>query len=575
MAVIRMILFVLSTIGTWEILRHRVRFHESFLPSLTVALQVFLLLAAGLLHGLLGMAAALEAAGLTGLAYYTFREKGRNLKTWLKIEYLFLLLGMAGLCLCVRGRIFTHYDNFSHWALVVKKMLRMDRFPDPGMTGITYWAYPLGSTVYVYFAGRLTGGGETLWMLAQGYVMLTCLMPLFQLCRGNRWIGLVLALFAGNFLLSYNVQVTELLVDTLLPLTGMCALLFVHANRDQPAKAAPAVFLYLVWILQIKNSAAFFGLLVALVYLYYAGKQHRFGTGAVCAAAGFASMPLWNWHCAVTYPAAEASKHSLSSSWWQEALGEKTVEDVKYIILEVTRFAVRWKALWFCVLLLALIGAGCLLIRKDRRRAFGKAAALILGMYAAWQIGLQLMYILSMTRMEALQLTSLIRYEKTIVIAMVYLLTALGMSLLREEPLRRPVSAGLALLMSASLLGLSWNSEDTSRGVYDYRPYRIGIYNGLEVRNWMEKLKAKNDLPEKGDYAILIEDWDSDYFYFLGMYLFPDSNIDVFEQSGPESLKWISRAQYLLNHDRENPVMREWLHREYPEQEKNDLVLLR
>lgn len=575
MTVIRLILFVLSTIGTWEILRHWVRFHESFLPSLTVALQVFLLLAAGLLHGLLEMAAALEAAGLTGLAYYTFREKGRNLKTWLKIEYLFLLLGMAALCLCVRGRIFTHYDNFSHWALVVKKMLRADRFPDPGMTGITYWSYPLGSTVYVYFAGRLIGGGEPLWMLAQGYVMLTCLMPLFQLCRGNRWIALVVVLFAGNFLFSYNVGVTELLVDTLLPLVGMCALLFVHANRSSPAKAVPAVFLYLVWILQIKNSGTFFGLLVALALLYCAGKQHRFWAGALCSAAGFGSMLVWSWHCKVTYPAAAASKHSLSASWWQAALGEKSLEDVKYIVLEGTRFAVQWKALWFCVLLLAAVGLWCLLVRKDRLRAFGKAAALIVGIYAAWQIGLQLMYIFSMTRMEALQLTSLIRYEKTIIIAMVYLITALVLSLLRQERPGRLASAGLALTMSASLLCLSWNSEDTPRGVYDYRPYRIGIYDGLEVRTWMEKLKAENDLPEKGDYAILIEDWDSAYFYFLGMYLFPDSNIDVYEKTGTETLKWIPRAQFLLNHDRENPVVREWLHREYPEQENQDLVLLR
>jgi len=570
---IRLLLLGLSTIGTWEIVRHRIRIHAGFLPSVVVAFQALLLILAGILNVLAEMAVLLWAAGLAGLALYTVTEKGKNLKYYLRPEFLFLGLGMVIVLFCVQGKNFTHYDNFSHWALVVKKMLRVNRFPSFDMTGITYRGYPMGSTAYVYFVSKIAGGGETVQMLAQSYMTLTCIPPLFSLCKRNRWQTFFLVLLASNFFLSFNIQVTELLVDTLLPLAGMSALLFVHDGRKRTREAAPVVVLYLIWVLQIKNSGVYFALMICILYLYYARKNRQLLFGAGCCAVAFLSLLIWNRHCSYVYPSADFSKHSLDASWWETAFQDKSLEDVKHIILELFRYAFQWSRLWIPIAFAAAVCICSVLAAKGNRSASGKAALAAAGMYLTYQLGLLLVYVFSMTRTEAFELASIERYEKTILIAIFYLITALGVKTLSAERLTGILSAGLAVLMGFAFWAqLAQTGSPLS--VADYQPYRIGKYNGLEVRDWMEALKEEYQLPEDGDYAIVIEEWDSTYFYFMGMYLFPDSDIVIYTDAAAEDVDSI-HAKYVLIHDEVNPEVRRWIRANYPEQEGHALIICR
>lgn len=83
-----------------------------FLPAFTISLQVTILFCTGIFN-------CLKPAAL-------------------------LMFG-AGILLACRGRMFVWYDNFSHWALVVKNMLLTDRFPTFLDTRIIFQEYPMGS----------------------------------------------------------------------------------------------------------------------------------------------------------------------------------------------------------------------------------------------------------------------------------------------------------------------------------------------------------------------------------------------------------------------------------------------
>lgn len=76
--------------------------------------------------------------------------------------------------------MFVHYDNFSHWALVVKKIIETNRFPNGFDEIITFKEYPLGSAIFIYFFTKFTNTNESTQMLAQAYMMLVCIMPLFS-----------------------------------------------------------------------------------------------------------------------------------------------------------------------------------------------------------------------------------------------------------------------------------------------------------------------------------------------------------------------------------------------------------
>ncbi|MBP3721387.1 MAG: hypothetical protein J6J41_08630 [Clostridia bacterium] len=567
MTLVRTFLLVLSTVGLWEILRRRSSAHISFLPSLTAAAQTCILLLGGILGRLPETAWLLFLLGLAAGGYYTVREKGSNLKSYFRWEYLFLALSLLFLFFCVQGRVFTHYDNFSHWAQVLKKILGANRFPDRNLS-VLFEDYPLGSTVFVYNAVLLSGaGGEPAQMLAQGYLMLTCLMPLFQWSRKNSWPVFLLMAAAFNFLLSYNIPVTELLVDTLLPLAGMCALLFVYSRRLQTREAAPAAAVYLIWVLQIKNSGLFFALPAGLLFLYYARKNRRTVWGAGVLAAGLFSLLIWAVHCRLAFPP-EAGASPFPG--WAAALRDKSPEDIRHIVAGVFRFSLQWRDLGLFLLLMGFMGVCCVFVCRKYRPLFGKAALLMLFLYAAYQAGLLGMYIFSMPRIHAFHLSSIDRYEKSVLIAMYYLLTALAVRVFSEEMKAGSFPRFAALAMSISFCLVLWRT-DSPWSPADYRPYRIGIYDGLEVRTWLETVKKENRLAEDGDYAIVISDWDSDYFWCLGMYLLPDSDIAVLGDPTEQDLDAVTARQILI-HDPDLPSVRAWIHSHYPGQEGRAVI---
>ena len=595
LVLIRTVLFILSTVGFWELIRHRSNVHVSFLPSLTVALQACVLLAGGMVYLLPETAWILEGSGIVSLLYWTVRGKGTNLKEYIRAEYLFLVLGTLILFFCVQGRVVTHFDNFTHWAHVLNKMLKYDHFPDQEL-GVLFPHYPLGSTAYVYAAVRLTGAqGEPVWMLAQGYMILTCIVPLFAMCGRRSWPAFLLITVSGSFMISYNIQVSELLVDTLLPLAGMCALLLIRLNREKPRAIALWTALYLVWLLQIKNAGIFFALAAGTVYLFYAGKNHQIKYALPAITAGILSLLIWRWHCSVVSPQATGAGHSLSVSWWTAVFRDKSPEDVRYIILALARYACTWRELWLYLISLGMMGVFCLVIRKEYRQAFEKMAGCSLILYLTYQAGLLLMYLFSMVRSEALFLSSADRYEKSVMLGLYYMLTGLGVRMISDrgdgEKKNRDLASvhgkavacgktggrkdALQSFCMTVLLGISFSLTlwklDLPWSVVDWHPYRIGIYDGLEVRSWMENLKEEYSLPEDGEYAILISDWDSQYFWHMGMYLFPESNITVVGELTEEALEKISAKQVMI-YDKENPAVREWVHRNYPEQEGNALI---
>ena len=128
--------------------------------------------------------------------------------------------------------------------------------------------------------------------------------------------------------------------------------------------------------------------------------------------------------------------------------------------------------------------------------------------------------------------------------------------------MRRPGASRpfFTAFISAMICIFLWQYGDV-HNVLDYQPYRIGEYDCLEARTWMERLKKDYHIPDQpGDgtfYALLIEGWDSDFFYYLGTYVFSGTDISVLENANAESLEKIA-AQYVLIHDRSNPEIQKW-----------------
>lgn len=225
---IKGLLLMLSGGGYGLYFHRKYNINVYFLPMYTLSVWFVALFAGGILNCLGQMAWLIYLLGFFLLWREGHGNKVRGKR--IPVGYGFFLVGLIVVGVLVRGKIFTQIDNFTHWATVVKNMLSTDRFPSFQDPAIEFSSYPLGTAALLYYVCRMTSRTEPVQMWTQAFFVLSALLPLFSCCKKNRGIyGILVAVMAG-FLLCYNVPMTELLVDTLMPLAGMATVLFILAS---------------------------------------------------------------------------------------------------------------------------------------------------------------------------------------------------------------------------------------------------------------------------------------------------------------------------------------------------------
>ncbi len=556
---LRLALFLLSSLGCWEALRRR-QLPLYFLPALTIALQFLVLFFAGLWNLLPQAAWGLYLGGLY-LFFRFFRQDKLALpRRFLNWGYGLFALGILLSAMAVRGQVFSSYDDFSHWAVIVKSLLTNDRFPNFSDWYIGYQNYPLGSSAWVYFFSRFVGSSESIWMLAQAYMLLAMLLPLFTLVKNRTSLFAPLFLLLANGLLCYNISIYSLMVDSILPLTGTAALLFIwqeSLNQSTPRKnsdllwAAPLLCL----AAQIKNSGILYVVLGIALLLFVACRDHRYRqTAFLCALCPLIVLLLWNRHCVYVFPNALDSFHAVSAENFSTVISQKTWSDIQYITQRVlTYIFTRRELIWLlgCILVLILIA----LVSKRKAYAI-KYTSYVLFLYLFYSIGITLMYLFSMSLFEARNLASIDRYMKTIDISIYYITTACALDLLSgcfSSP--RKSTAAFAALLLVGIFG--W---------HQYYGSFVTVFSAPNAayRRQIEALIQENGIPAGESYFICIPQDDSMYSYFVSEYLLDFGLVKTQVIATPDDLADVPDYNFFLNLDAENPAIRTWQNSAYP-----------
>lgn len=223
----RILLFLVSNLGMWEYFRRKSKMNIFFLPAFAVCLQITVLFCAGLLNCLKVAVLLLFCIGMMLAVFYLYTDFKNVIYTYQNAGYAFLILAFFLILLACRGNTFTQYDNFSHWALVAKTVILNNRYPSFQDTVILFQEYPLGSTSYVYYFAKIVSDSEGAQMAAQAFLMLSFILPIFKYVRRNIAAGFICVFLFANYIFCYNILISNLLVDTLLPLQGAAMLLFV------------------------------------------------------------------------------------------------------------------------------------------------------------------------------------------------------------------------------------------------------------------------------------------------------------------------------------------------------------
>lgn len=153
-----------------------------------------------------------------------------------------------------------HYDNYSHWATIVKFLYTEGRLPDVYDTIIAYTYYPMGSSLLVYFAAYLVGYTDSVLIIGQFALILSCLYGMFSVVRDSSRALILAMLF--NIIATFNhfnkvIRMNNIPGDFLLTLLSLARIASIYKMR-QNLKAMSIYTLLVVSALTLVKSSAIF-----------------------------------------------------------------------------------------------------------------------------------------------------------------------------------------------------------------------------------------------------------------------------------------------------------------------------
>lgn len=430
LVIARLILFICSIYGFKWLLQQFLGFDPRIGWVAACCLNILILYFGAFAGMLEATANTLAIVGwlLAGYALYrNFRQNQpvRPKITLITVGLLFYFLLFAYTLLNTQ---LEHYDNFSHWATIVKFLHTESRLPTAADTIISFGSYPLGSSLFVYYATKMAGFSDGVMLIGQFLLIYSCVIALFAPIRDESRTLVVAMNFSLLAIFNYfniSIRMNNLLVDFLLPLLTLAGIAGIYSMRKN-IKALSVYFILIVSVLSlIKNSAIFFVGILFIYYLYtVVGSRKRFGKIwhlpiNVLAVFGVSLVPyiMWAIHVGKQF---SSSKHAVSLSGYQQIFLEKdasTTAEItgKFVAALTDLSSIPSQG----ILLFNFVMIGSYIIIRffvKRNNSILRCTVFVDLIIVAYYIGIYFMFLFSMPTEEALVLAGFERYASSIII---------------------------------------------------------------------------------------------------------------------------------------------------------------
>lgn len=577
-------LLVLTVFSGFSFFLHvRLKIQPALIPVTTVALITICLYFFGLCGALLYGVILITGVGLASFAYYSFRTfKGTcSLKDLIHPGTLFFL-GVCGVFLVLlHGVEFSHYDNFSHWALIVKEMCHFNAFPDPSSV-VTFRSYPPGTATFIFYICKIVGYSEPHALMAQGVMVASALSTLFfnvhAIPRGRRrgiYIGTVsvLAVYA-LCIVSYDngtLNIYNLLIDELLGLLSAASLIVAyHYRHDFKRNLIVNAPLLTLMILTKGNGKLFFCCTMLLLFILLIAHlrslkgqpKRKEKRRDVCCFILVLLIPLvasmlWSIHIKNTYPdiAYEDNQYTLSLSMFKETFESRPIEFLQDLpeqllhrLLDLSTINTQ---LLVGVNIIALVLLVFLIATKRKKGLLVAGLVFSNAMILLYAAALYILYAMMMPLFEAVSLAAFDRYYGTaIVVFFIILSLCILNTLFTCEKTTGAVSAPkialvifpLALIIYSGIV-LAPNMGRLVSPHVDYERRKDIMIACREARVHMGRLEN-----------VLIYNSTADnegYLYYVSRFELETTSIEMVDQSEIEMgrlavLELLERNDYLI-----------------------------
>lgn len=413
---------------------------------------------------------------LTGIVLFIQKiiKKEFELKKLLNINFLiFLIVFIYISIVCSRMQIL-HYDNFSHWGLIVKSMFLENKLPNFENPLITFKTYQPGSACFIYYFGFISGKSEASMIIAQNYMLIGYLFSLFAFTNKKtkskkNYILKALLIAFYIFILFGNVPFNELLVDTLIATISISTFAIMYHFKNNLKKA----FIYnlptLIFLFLVKNTGIVlvgFSCL-GLIYLGYKNKQLKKGfiyallTGIVV----IAFFYIWSRHVSYVFGySGLSSKHSLTPDNIISELKNKGLDNIiEFCKIYIKHFIDIVNNIPNKYMIGINIGIISMIVFfKKHRKHFTTCLIISNVIYFMYYAILGIMYLLSMPWKEAIILASFDRYMLTIIFIIIGIVLLFFINIVIKEKLisKKSVIISSGLIISILFITFKYYVND-------------------------------------------------------------------------------------------------------------------
>lgn len=266
------ILLILSLSGWGMFTYYKLKINPAFIPIFVFSFITCAIFSAGLLNFIPLMTKLIFCTGLLlfAVSIYLVLMKKLKLKELFVPSILFFIISSIYFTILLKGVILLHYDNFSHWGLIVKEMFRINNLPD-NTTLITFRNYPPGSAVFIYFIGKIIGYSESHALMGQAYLISSCLAVLFCFCNWKKPGHIILHLIASiTLILVIKNNIYDLLVDTLLGVLALSITVITFYYKNNLKKGILTNLPLLVLLVLVKDTGKIFlAINILIIFLFY------------------------------------------------------------------------------------------------------------------------------------------------------------------------------------------------------------------------------------------------------------------------------------------------------------------
>ncbi|WP_433922262.1 hypothetical protein [Paenibacillus taichungensis] len=421
------VLLIFSFMGYMQFVRKALSIRWEFIPVFvfsSIACIVFLSGLAGQLY--IGSLVLLFVGLLLygGMVFLGMR-RGASFRISFSLFQFSFLAGTFIFLLVLFQNQLTHYDNFSHWAIVLKQMLSTDTFPTPDSNLIDFKNYPLGTSSFIYYVCRFMGHSQSVMLLAQGLLIFSCFYAMFGIVSEKKRFLLYAFLGLGLSTLSFfnlTIRITNLLVDFLLPIYALAILTVIYQYRHD-IKRACIIMLPLAGVLTVIKSTGIIFAAISLIFLVYTWLKHKqkFSWKSALAVIGTICGSLipyfsWSWRMATVFQGVD-NKFDVATSGIQSGKTAEQMHEILWLFLksstDITTRPVIGIVIFEIVAIAASIFAYVVLKKKWNLWKALIALDVVLLLYYA---GILALYLFSMPMDEAIVLAGFERYASSIVV---------------------------------------------------------------------------------------------------------------------------------------------------------------